>query len=639
MPSRPQRTLLSLAVQQARPALLGAALLLAGCQATAPLPPEPELETPPAVESIEEKPLTNWGEALREAAQADEEPVDIWQRIREGFGLQQYIGENPRIDQQRIGLLDRTGMISRFSKSSEPYIHYIVEQLEASEVPLELALLPMIESAYDPLAYSHARAAGLWQFIPSTGRHFKLEQNSLYDGRRDITASTAAAISYLQRLHDLFNGDWLLALAAYNAGEGTVSKAIERNARKGLPTDYWNLSLPSETRNYVPRLLALSQIVLSPEAYGVELAEVANQPYFEMLTVPGELDLSRIARLTEVDENELLVLNPAYKQRITLDGSTQLLVPVDKADEIVEKLAESEVQWVEYQVQKNDSLDGIASRYHVTASAIAEINELGEHLRVGQTLRIPKVIAGSNPLYARLQYEGPASSRRTVTYTVKRGDTLGGIASRHKLRTRDLMRMNNLRSTRLKIGQKLKVGTTRATPASKTITYTVRSGDTLGGIASRHKVKVRDLLRWNNLRSSKLKIGQKLKITQSASRTSSASPSSTASSSISYQVRNGDTLGGIAQRHGVKVSDLMRWNSLRSSQLKIGQQLKIAQPAASSASKPVKTGSSYKVRNGDTLGGIAQRHGVKVRDLMRWNNLRSSRLKIGQQLQIQPAGR
>ena len=217
--------------------------------------------------------------------------------------------------------------LSTVTDRASSYLFLVMEELDKRKMPMELALLPMIESSYDPHAYSPAQAAGLWQFVPTTGREFNLRQTNWYDGRRDITASTKAAINYLNRLHDMFNGDWLLALAAYNAGEGTVSRAIERNQKLGLPTDYWNLPLPQETRDYVPKLLALSQVVSTPEAYGVNLTPIANEPYFEAVAINDRLDLTRVAAFANIDEDELIQLNPAFKKRMTVDGPKQLLVP------------------------------------------------------------------------------------------------------------------------------------------------------------------------------------------------------------------------------------------------------------------------------------------------------------------------
>ncbi len=341
-------------------------------------------------------------ESELENAKKSEQPLDIWERMREGFALQDEIDVNPRIENQRLWFVGNPMFLERASQRGSRYIHYVVERLDERNMPMELALLPMIESAYNPYAYSPSHAVGIWQFIPSTGRYFNLRQTNWYDGRRDITASTNAALNYLSRLHDMFNGDWLLALAAYNAGEGTVSRAMERNQKLGLPTDYWNLPLPKETQDYVPKLLALSQIVLSPEAYDISLSPIANEPYFEQVSSKSGLDLARVAAMVDMDEDELEILNPAFKKGITIDGPLHLLVPTDKAQLFSANLAIMKPQNVvkrhEYRVSAGDSLHGIANRHHLTVSALKNINKLtSNHLRVGQILSIPRAGAGKSP--------------------------------------------------------------------------------------------------------------------------------------------------------------------------------------------------------------------------------------------------
>lgn len=295
---------------------------LAGCSSHAPQPEA--THTPNIAARAKQKPI--W---LTEKP-SPQVPQDVWERMRQGFQLQEGLGVNPRIEQQRLWFASNPSFLENAGERGSLYIHYIVERLEERNMPLELALLPVIESSYNPMAYSRAHAVGLWQFIPSTGRYFNLRQTRFYDGRRDITASTTAAMDYLTRLHDMFNGDWLLALAAYNAGEGTVSRAIERNEKLGLPTDYWNLPLPAETQAYVPKLLALSQVVLAPEAYGVNLNPIANEPYFQVVEINQRMDLSKVAAVANIDEDELFQLNPAFKQRTTIDGPQHLLVPTSR---------------------------------------------------------------------------------------------------------------------------------------------------------------------------------------------------------------------------------------------------------------------------------------------------------------------
>ncbi|VVM54882.1 transglycosylase SLT domain-containing protein [Pseudomonas fluorescens] len=411
-------------------------------------------------------------------------PQDVWERMRQGFQLQEGLGVNPRIEQQRLWFASNPSFLENAGERGSLYIHYIVERLEERNMPLELALLPVIESAYNPMAYSRADAVGLWQFIPSTGRYFNLRQTRFYDGRRDITASTTAALDYLTRLHDMFNGDWLLALAAYNAGEGTVSRAIERNEKLGLPTDYWNLPLPSETQAYVPKLLALSQVVLAPEAYGVNLNPIANEPYFQVVEINQRMDLSKVAAVANIDEDELFQLNPAFKQRTTtLDGPQHLLVPTSKAQLLTASLS---------------------------------------------TMR-PEELISKKPL--KPVFEGADDTQLAGlkrAYRVKRGDNLGTIAKANKVDVKDLQRWNKLTGKDLKVGQTLVMqdktkrssGRVNTVVAANTKTkakksqsqYKVQQGDSLYIVAKRFNVEMQHLKRWNPRVGQALKPGQMLTV-------------------------------------------------------------------------------------------------------------------------------
>lgn len=443
--------------------------------------------------------------------EVDTTEQDAWQRIRKGFQLQEHL-DNPRIDQQRLWFASRGRSIEIISERSNPYLFYIIESLEERNMPLELALLPMIESAYDPLAYSRSHASGLWQFIPSTGRHFKLSQTYWYDERRDIMASTQAALTYLAYLNDMFEGDWLLALAAYNAGEGTVSRAIKRNIERGLPTDYWNLNLPAETQAYVPKLLAVSQLIQNPEAYGINLSPVANEPYFTQIPLKQQMDISRLAKLAKIEEDQLLQLNPAYNQNITFGGPKHLLVPTDSAELLAAKLAlmkpSNMVQWEKYTVRAGDNLSKIANKHYVSVSLIQDINKLPNNdLRIGQVLNIPK--SPNNAASNLAQYARSAAPRRT--YTVRQGDTLSRIATQQKVSVNELKRWNKLSSDALKIGQNLSLAANTQPPRKTSATlYKVRSGDSLYAIAKRHKVSLKQLQNWNPKVSKALKPGQTL---------------------------------------------------------------------------------------------------------------------------------
>ncbi|MCS3841484.1 membrane-bound lytic murein transglycosylase D [Pseudomonas sp. JAI111] len=418
-------------------------------------------------------------------------PQDVWERMRQGFQLQDGLGVNPRIEQQRLWFASNPSFLENAGERGSLYIHYIIERLEERNMPLELALLPVIESAYNPMAYSRADAVGLWQFIPSTGRYYNLRQTRFYDGRRDITASTTAAMDYLTRLHDMFNGDWLLALAAYNAGEGTVSRAIERNEKLGLPTDYWNLPLPAETQAYVPKLLALSQVVLAPEAYGVNLNPIANAPYFQVVEINQRMDLSKVAEVANIDEDELFQLNPAFKQRTTIDGPQHLLVPTSKAqlltaslstmrpEELISKKSfkpvfegadESEVASLKraYRVKRGDNLAAIARANKVDLKDLQRWNKMtGKDLKVGQTLvmqdttkrsggRVNTVVAANSKTGSKAAKEKPPTQ-----YKVQQGDSLYMVAKRFNVEMQHLKRWNPRVGQALKPGQMLTVASPR----------------------------------------------------------------------------------------------------------------------------------------------------------------------------------
>ncbi|WXL27579.1 LysM peptidoglycan-binding domain-containing protein [Ectopseudomonas mendocina] len=499
-------------------------VVLAGCQTT-PEPPDSSRNTDLAVG------LNREPEWLKTTARdAEKQPKDIWERVRSGYQLQETIGLNPRIEQQRLWFVSNSSFVEKAANSSSPYIHYIVERLEQHNMPTELALLPMIESAYNPMAYSRAHAVGLWQFIPSTGRNFNLRQTNWYDGRRDVTASTQAAIDYLSRLKEMFNGDWLLALAAYNAGEGRVSRAIERNEKLGLPTDYWNLSLPTETQNYVPKLLALSQVIMTPQAYGVSLAPIANEPYFEKVAFNQRMDLARVAKITNLDETELELLNPAYKRGVTHDGPKHLLVPADKAEQFSASLsllkADEQVSWQEYRVRPGDSLHSIANRNQITVNTLKDINKLSSNnLSVGQLLSIPtEPTSRHEPLYQRRTVDTTVATSRPVTgrtYRVKDGDNLWQIAQRNNVKVSDIQRWNRLSGNSLRVGQVLNLHgsatnlaqqtrTTRQQPRQNVTYYRVRSGDSMYEIARRFNVSMSSLQNWNPKAGKSLRPGQTL---------------------------------------------------------------------------------------------------------------------------------
>lgn len=318
---------------------LAVALLCAGCQSFDYSAQAPVERTPRLVAGLGRSP-----EVRPRAMPVVYDGSDIWGRLGQGFNLVDDNGLNPRIVRQRDWLLANPGFLRNASLRAGPYLHFIAESLDERRMPSELALLPIVESAYNPKASSIRDAAGLWQFMAATGRDFNLRQTAWYDGRRDVVASSRAAMDYLTRLHDQFGGDWLLAMAAYNAGEGTVARAVEANQRRGLPTDYWHLDLPRETQDYVPRLLALSMLVREPQTYGVQLSPVANAPYFTAIELARPVDISQLAASAGVDEHVLLGLNPAFLRKKTIDGPRHLLVPRDQARQLSASLAKMQIE-------------------------------------------------------------------------------------------------------------------------------------------------------------------------------------------------------------------------------------------------------------------------------------------------------
>lgn len=485
-------------------ASLGAMLLISGCQTTdsrgyrqtgqLDQPVEPLVTSP--------FPAPTVPPAVRAPIPEATKPHTLWGRIRAGFTLDPASIDNPRIDQQRIVFASQTRYFELTSARAQRYLYYVVEQLDERQMPLELALLPFIESAYNPQAISSAQAAGLWQFIPSTGRNFSLRQDWWYDGRRDITASTGAALDYLTLLNGYFDGDWLLALAAYNCGEGCVGRAIKRNEALGLPTDYWNLQLPRETMNYVPKLLALAQIVDSPTAYGTVLPSLANEPYFAGVAIDQQIDLHKVAELADLSTDELLSLNPAFNQRVTApNGEYQLLIPVDHVEQFTAALASlpanERVNYQHYRVRSGDTLSQIAQRHQLSVSVIRDVNDInGNLLRVGQTLMLPQ-LAGSPAAPATNALAGADSLR----YRIQPGDNLWTIARAHGTTVNRIKRDNNLSSNGLTVGETLvlQTGGTSSGGDARRVAYTVRSGDSLYTIAQRFNVDVDKIRDWNQL--------------------------------------------------------------------------------------------------------------------------------------------
>lgn len=465
---------------------------------------------------------------------------DLWVRIRGGFKFPK-ADDQPLVQREIDYFAGHQSFLDRVSERARPYLSYIVQALEQRGMPTEIALLPIVESAFRPFAYSAGQAAGIWQFIPTTAQYYGLKQNWWYDGRRDVIAATQAALDYLQRLNGLFAGDWLLTVAAYNAGEGTVLRAIERSADRGQPTDFWHLDLPGETEAYVPRLLALRSLIDTPQEYGLTLPTIPNELPIAVVKVRSQIDLALAAQLADVSLAELYQLNPGYNRWATgPNGPHRLVLPVERVAQFKEGLAaippEKRVRWRRHRVARGETLSGLARHYHTTPVVLKAVNGLQSSvIRTGSHLVVPlasqlATAAAFDPNRRR------ASSTHKVTYVVQRGDSLSAIARAHQSTVSHLCRWNQITPNAvLHPGQKLILR--QAQPATQAtfadtqlsmiiqpVRYTVQQGDSLYQIARRFNVTISDLRRWNDLPKERiLQPGQKLQLQVDVTRVSDRS--------------------------------------------------------------------------------------------------------------------
>ena len=466
---------------------------------------------------------------------SDELPYEtVWQHVRAGFKLESH-SDKKLLQSELAWYAGHTAYIHRVMKRSDPFLHYILNEAEKRNLPTELVLLPIVESAFQPFAYSHGRAAGIWQFIPATGRLYGLKQNWWYDGRRDIYASTQAALKYLTNLNKLFKGDWLLALAAYNSGSGTVQRAIKKNKKRGKATDFWSLDLPRETRSYVPKLLALKEIISHPQKYDVTLRCIPHVPGFKRIDAGSQIDLALAADLAEIELDTLYNYNPAYNRWATPpNGPHQLLLPADAADTLVANLEnlddKDRIRWQRHKIKSGETLSQIAVKYDSTVKHLRKVNHIrGNNIRAGKHLLIP------------------VASRKSTDYALSAGQRLSSIKNTSKGKTR--------------------------------ITHIVNKGDSFWELARKYDVNMHKLAKWNGMAiRDPLRQGQKLVIWKNNSPTqaklSQRKPSDTIKA-ISYTVRNGDSLSRIASRYRVSVNDLHRWNTIKNKYLQPGQRIKV----------------------------------------------------------------
>ena len=454
--------------------------------------------------------------------------TDLWQRMRNGFRLE-HETDRKRVTDQLKWYVNHPEYVERVAKRAAPHLHYIIEELEKRGLPLEFALLPIVESAYDPFAYSHSRAAGLWQFIPGTARMYGLKIDWWYDGRRDVRASTKAAIDYLEYLYNRMGEDWLLALAAYNAGPGNVLSSIRASKLSADDLNFWSLKVFRETYSYVPRLLAISELINHPDQYHMTLPDLPNEPYWEVVETVGQLDLTKAAELAEVSPKEIYLLNAGFNQWATHpDGPHDLIIPVGKAKVFREKISGllpiERLAWQRHKVRYGESLGSIANKYRTTVETIRSANDIrGNLIRTEDSLMIPAASPGaaypmsqSGRLRSKQQSLETHYGSEPIRYIVKPGDSFWKIAHKFNVGIRELAKWNGMGTTgtlhprtELKIFKKNITTQISAQPLGphpnqvRKLNYKVRNGESLSLIASKFNISVQSIKSWNNALSVK----------------------------------------------------------------------------------------------------------------------------------------
>jgi membrane-bound lytic murein transglycosylase D len=517
------------------------------------------------------------------------EQSDLLARLREGFAWPAEPAR-PAVARELDWYSRHQQYLERVFERADLYLYYIVDELERRDMPAELALLPIVESAFDPFAYSDGRAAGLWQFIPGTGKRFGLEQNWWYDGRRDVLESTRAALDYLEAMHEQF-GDWLLAVAGYNTGEGNVERALKRAKAAGKPADFWGISqyLPNETQTYVPRLLAVRQLVSDPLKYGVSLPAVTNSRRFAVVDTGSQIDMALAAELAGIDTDELYKLNPGVNRWATdPDGPHRLLVPAEQAAAFEAALASLDdgerVRWTKHEVKKGETIGALADKYQTTVAVLREVNGLRSNsLHAGQSLLIPAAKANASGYAlsadaraARAQSVPRSGQRRE--HEVQPGETLWSISREYGVDMSKLASWNSMApGDTLSVGRELVVWTKEPAASGQGSTQTTAAAKTQSPTPAPPATKTQA----SATPSATARIDATPVSTTRATSAGSATAELNALKSaqvrqVTYVVRPGDSLYSIARRFRVTVPDLREWNGVAAEKIiKPGQRLKM----------------------------------------------------------------
>jgi len=551
--------------------------------------------------------------------------TDLWQRVRRGFVMDELV--SPLVQNQELWYANRPDYIDRFVERGARYMHHIVEEVEKRGLPTEIVLLPIIESAFNPQAYSRAHASGMWQFIPSTGKNFGLKQDFLTDNRRDVLLSTNAALDYLTKLYGMFNS-WELAFAAYNCGEGCVGRAIAYNQRRGLPTDFVNLRLPNETKAYVPKLVAVKNIILSPASYGIDLPAVENRPFFTMVPAPEKIDISLAAKLAEMEPEAFTQLNPSFNRPVAASGTGYFLVPIEHADifrfnlDLYKSLNAPLVSWTAVSAKRGEAVDAVARRHGMTAAYLRATN--GPFKERKGRFTAPANFMAPNPKDASAilaAFEQKVALKLQQLYGTATGiDSDDGPLIKGPTKTDPIQFAGLGRVTKFEIPETTAVATSAAStapaasqeaattsasavrlgvvtvaaadatntrldeaPSPTWIAYRVARGDTLFSIAKRAGIPLVALKAENQLVGNTVNLGQSLRVPSSAASifeppevvdldqgtagaakvTASSTTRAKATATVMYTVRNGDTLHAIARKFRTSVDALLARNRLK----------------------------------------------------------------------------
>lgn len=591
---------------------------------------------------------------------------NLWDRVRKGYRMSEV--NNARVEAQKSWFYSRQDYINRLTARTSRYLHHTVTEAERRGIPTELALLPIIESSYDPSATSNAAAAGLWQFIPSTGRIYGLNQSTTYDGRRDIIESTRAAYDFLTSLYNQF-GSWELALAAYNAGPGRIQRAIEANQRAGLPTDYWSLRLPTETMNYVPRFMAVAQIVKNPNHYGVNLPAIANHTHFRAVPTNFGVSLYDISSLTNVPMDELRLLNPSLiNYSVDISGPGRIIIPNSVPNNMDAKI--TALQGMGYGASTYVASSYVSPRSGVqnpsSTQELASVNALpstgagitinnsviqeppltqeerdfiAAQIQANSTEEIQPIARDGNIELTAIQTQQSVLEARGETKSLSYSAPVGAGTSPATLSNNDTTTPPNL-AQNTPTTQTAPTVSTPTTPTTQTERYKVVAGDTLTGIAAAHGLSVAQLASYNGIATNtQVKTGQRLWLVPGKVSTVAKDTAKPAVKTSTHTVRSGESLTSVANKYNMSVQDLAALNGLSVTDgILINQKLKVSgtpSQTAKSESKPTVTTSNYKVQAGDTLTAVANKLGVSNADIASLNGFNANTSLIaGQTIKV-----